>query len=265
MTRPSYDELVQASSRLQNEADAAAMKVGDCSAVLWRKVVSDDWIEAVIERTALDSFTIWSKDGLKECDTFTHGRDEDGAPYDDSVQEEWNMTIRSTLVTSTLNVDEPLPDILAGAASESVTAPSAVKACVLRIMGAVLSRFANDDPRAPKPLPPLPLHETMPSGPSTSFHLSGTGGTATTDGSTAAQELGAVKSRCLVSGHPAFVWSVTDEMVGVVFDDPKVPWEAFSKAEFKALASPIVDPLAEGQHSRVGGVLMQRLSAGGAA
>eukprot|EP00965_Chrysotila_dentata_P066729 2209360-Pleurochrysis_carterae.AAC.1 len=62
MPRRTYDELIAASERIVKGDAFEELAIGCCAAISWRKTAGDTWCPCVIERTASDSFSVWSKD-----------------------------------------------------------------------------------------------------------------------------------------------------------------------------------------------------------
>eukprot|EP00965_Chrysotila_dentata_P170094 5614076-Pleurochrysis_carterae.AAC.3 len=212
--------------------------IGSCAAIWWRKQAAMEWKNCVIERTAVDAFSVWSEDGLVKCESYSHCRGEDGAPLDDSVEEEWGMTLAGPPAAKP--ADNAHPD-----ASKNTPLPvsaavqlhdagdhvaSLVSGCVRRAIALVQSKYpeAASDP-------------TSPTANNGSSDGDGNGGrTSTVPGSDAvccvATPVAALEPkqnmRCMVGGNPAFIWSVHGGMTAVCFDDPKAPWETFFAMQF---------------------------------
>eukprot|EP00965_Chrysotila_dentata_P069229 2287938-Pleurochrysis_carterae.AAC.1 len=77
------------------------MAIGSVSAVLWRKQASDDWQQCIIERVTEQEFQVWDKSGGDSLESYAHGRDEDGSPLNDSVEEEFGLTLDAPALQST--------------------------------------------------------------------------------------------------------------------------------------------------------------------
>eukprot|EP00965_Chrysotila_dentata_P140573 4648153-Pleurochrysis_carterae.AAC.1 len=88
MPRPTFLQLMQQERLVRESDDFDGIAIGDHAAIAWRKTVADVWEQCVLERSAEDAFIVWSADGASKYEDYSHGRGEDGAPLNDSVEEE---------------------------------------------------------------------------------------------------------------------------------------------------------------------------------
>eukprot|EP00965_Chrysotila_dentata_P238212 6202359-Pleurochrysis_carterae.AAC.4 len=82
-----YEELLRVNCCVTNESYFDSMPNADFAAIIWRPNVSSQFVQAVIQRTALAVFKVYSKTEWDEFKTYAHGENEDGLTINDSVVE----------------------------------------------------------------------------------------------------------------------------------------------------------------------------------
>eukprot|EP00965_Chrysotila_dentata_P131089 4333455-Pleurochrysis_carterae.AAC.1 len=80
-----------------------ALPPGGCGPVLLRDSVGADWKQGVIARVDEQTFAIYEADGITtDGTTIPDGKDENGVPLDDCLEEEWDLTIKPAMATESL-------------------------------------------------------------------------------------------------------------------------------------------------------------------
>eukprot|EP00965_Chrysotila_dentata_P254170 6211784-Pleurochrysis_carterae.AAC.1 len=178
-----------------------------------------------------------------------------GERLNHSVEEEFQLTLApadwlKTSISASAPV-EVVPKVNTKPA-DVVDEGTAVSSTVLRAFCNVLSHFKTRKPEEgaaqaeeEKVVPPsseLPAPEQPPD-----YELPAISTTF------------AAETRYAVEGRALYVWSLTDQNVGVFFDDPAELWVSFSCSEFEVKAQPLLENGEDAVHS----VIKQRLSAKG--
>eukprot|EP00965_Chrysotila_dentata_P258514 6213246-Pleurochrysis_carterae.AAC.2 len=265
MPHPSYEDLMARDLQIRREEDFAPMVLGTFAAVLWRKQAGNHWERCVLLRKDADNFEVWNATGINLVESYVYGRDEDGELLDDSVEEEFSLTLAppSWLARPVAPKPSAVP-MPAPIAPLKPAERTIVDDCVRAAMRDVLLRVDQTfrvDPTPPKDsqsdmnvptsnevLHSLPTHvppEPVPPVP-------------TADKSLVKADLG---KRYSLNGRHVYAWSSTETHVGVVFDSYDAGWVSIPRSQFESNAQLLSAPFAKGA---VQGVVMQRLSPKGA-
>eukprot|EP00965_Chrysotila_dentata_P175901 5806841-Pleurochrysis_carterae.AAC.1 len=139
-----FESLVASGHDIRKEEDFDPMNIGDCAAILWRKQVSIPWARCVLRRASQGEFQICNETGCEQLETYTHGRDDDGERLNDSVEEEFQLTLApvdwlKTSISASAPV-EAVPKVSTKPA-DVVDEGTAVSSMVSSAFCNVLSRF----------------------------------------------------------------------------------------------------------------------------
>eukprot|EP00965_Chrysotila_dentata_P009610 312452-Pleurochrysis_carterae.AAC.1 len=206
-------------------------------------------------RSAEDCFEVWDEFGANKIETYTHGRDDDGELLNDSVEEEFSLTLgppvllaaqqkrQSELIEKKRDeCDEPHVNVAA-------TVATFMKGVVANVFSRCEDAQQLDKPEEPpvqneQPVPLLtPAEDLTAKEPDPVF-----------------TPVVVEQTRYLLKSRPVYVWSVTDNNVGFVFDEADASWASIPRAAFESAATAVsTDP-----KGAVHGVIMQRLSPRGA-
>eukprot|EP00965_Chrysotila_dentata_P074697 2467963-Pleurochrysis_carterae.AAC.1 len=155
---PSYEELLKVSCFVKDSDYLEAISQGKNAAVPWRPKVASRCFEHVIQRKAHNKFTVFNKTGCDEVDNFALGKNAGGSAVNDSVIEEWSLTLASPTDAGKLEVDSAVwrtQESLPAESDETIShaqEPSLVSKLVRNAFASVLKAAALSEPPQPMPL-----------------------------------------------------------------------------------------------------------------
>eukprot|EP00965_Chrysotila_dentata_P035430 1178653-Pleurochrysis_carterae.AAC.1 len=179
-------------------------------------------MKCVLLCSATDRFQVWNEHGTEQLEEFVYGRDENGAPLDDSLESKWGLTLEA----STVDDVSPVPTLLPPAeikASQHKQQLCAVTALVAKAFSNAL-RSSSSNVLAGAPVDS-----------SATADVGITGNHKILRNAAVDIRIG---SRCVITSPdgtqlPAYIWGVLAGEPAVVFDDKSRPWQVFPIEAFK--------------------------------